>query len=278
MLCDVMRCGDDFTRFEHVGWERVADKYDAVWSSLTRQFIPHLINAAQVSSGMSVLDVACGPGYVSAAVRELGAVPTGIDFSEKMIAIAKTMFPDISFAQGDAQNLRFEDASFDRVLINFGLLHLSHPENGCAEACRVLKSGGRFGFTVWAGPEENPGAKIVNDAIEAHADMDVGLPEGPPRYLYGEREECRKVLEQSGFDGGSMNYEMRTVEWHLPSASYFFETERDAGVRTAGLLARQSPERLDAIRIAIENGMKPYARGDEFVLPMTAHVVTVAKR
>ena len=268
---------DKFTQFEHEGWERVAHKYDSVWSSLTRQFIPYLINAAEVNAGMSVLDVACGPGYVSDAVRKAGAIPRGIDFSEKMIAIAKTTFPDLSFVQGDAQNLPFEDASFNRVLINFGLLHLAHPEQGCAEAYRVLKSGGRFGFTVWAGPEKNPGAKIVNDAIEAHGDLDVGLPEGPPHYLYGDRQECQQVLEQAGFDGNSMNHNMRTVEWRLPSASYFFQAERDAGVRTAGLLARQSPERLDAIRVAIENGIGRYARGSEIVLPMAARVVVVSK-
>jgi len=269
--------GNDFTTFEHAGWERVAQKYDSVWSSLTRQFIPHLISAAEVSPGMSVLVVACGPGYVSAAAKQLGAVPTGIDFSENMVAIAKQMFPDIPFVQGDAQDLPGGGGSFDRVLINFGLLHVSHPEKACAEACRVLKPKGTLGFSVWAGPEKNPGAKIVNDAIEAHADVDVGLPEGPPRYLYGEREECRKVLEEAGFDGNSMSYETRTVEWHLPRASYFFEAELDAGVRTAGLLARQSPQKLEAIRIAIENEMQRYARGNEFVLPMTAHVVVVAK-
>jgi ubiquinone/menaquinone biosynthesis C-methylase UbiE len=278
MLCDVMRGGDDFTRFEHVGWERVAHKYDSVWSSLTQQFIAYLISAAEVTPGMSVLDVACGPGYVSAAVKRLGAVPTGIDFSEKMIAIAKTMFPDISFLQGDAQEVPFGDATFDRVLLNFGLLHVSQPEMACAEACRVLKSKGRFGFSVWAGPDKNPGAKMVNDAIEAHGDLNVGLPEGPPHYLYGEEEECRKVLEQSGFDGSSMIYETCTMEWHLPTASYFFEAERDAGVRTAGLLARQSPEKLHTVRVAIENQMQRYATGNEFVLPMTAHVVTVAKK
>src|SRR6266481_1597813 len=102
------RSQDAFTTFEHAGWQRVADKYDSVWSSLTRQFIPHLISAAQVSPRMSVLDAACGPGYVSAAAKELGAVPTGIDFSESMVAIAKQMFPDIPFVQGDAQDLPFE--------------------------------------------------------------------------------------------------------------------------------------------------------------------------
>jgi ubiquinone/menaquinone biosynthesis C-methylase UbiE len=268
---------DDFTRFEREGWERVADKYDSVWSSLTRQFIPHLINDARISAGMSVLDVACGPGYVSAAAKKLGAIPTGIDFSAKMIAIARIALPHIGFIQADAQSLPFEDGGFDRVLSNFGLLHVSNPGKACAEACRILKSGGRFGFTVWAGPQENPGAKIVNDAIEAHADLNVPLPEGPPRYLYSEREECRKALERAGFDGVSMTYDKRSVDWHLPTAGYFFEAERDAGVRTAGLLARQSPDILNAIRIAVEEGVKRYARGNEFVLPMTAYVVAVSK-
>jgi len=267
----------DFARFEHEGWERVAEKYDSVWSSLTRQFIPYLISDPGVSAGMSILDVACGPGYVSAAVKKLGAIPTGIDFSEKMIAIARMLLPDVVFLHADAQNLPFEHGRFDCVLSNFGLLHVSHPEKACAEACRVLKSGGRFGFTVWAGPEENPGAKILNDAIEAHADVNVQLPEGPPRYLYTEREECRKVLGQSGFNGESMSYDTRSVEWYLATAGYFFEVERDAGVRTAGLLARQSPDRLNAIRIAVEGGVKRYARGNEFVLPMTAHVIAVWK-
>ena len=268
---------DEFTRFEHEGWERVAHKYDSVWSSLTRQFIPYLVNAAQVSPGMSVLDVACGPGYVSDAVRKLGAMPIGIDFSERMVAIAKKMCPSCRFAHGDAQNLACDDASFDRVLINFGLLHLSRPEQACAEAFRVLRSSGRFAFTVWAPPPQSLGAEIINDAIEAHADMNVQLPEGPPRYLYGQEEECQAVLEKAGFDGHSMIHQTRSVEWHLPNPHYFFEAERDAGVRTAGLLARQSPERLNAIRTAIETGVRRYARGNEFVIPMSAHIVVVSK-
>jgi ubiquinone/menaquinone biosynthesis C-methylase UbiE len=268
---------DDFAQFEHESWQRVADKYDSVWSPLTRQFIPSLLADASVSAGILVLDVACGPGYVSAAAKQLGAVPTGIDFSEKMVAIAKRMFPDIRLTQGDAHKLPFEDGSFDRVLMNFGLLHVSHPEKACAEACRVLKRGGKFGFTVWAGPEQNPGAKIVNDAIEAYANLDVGLPQGPPKYLYGEREECRQALERAGFVGSSMTYETRSVEWQLPDAGYFFRAELEAGVRTAGILARQSPETLEKIRIAIENGIKQFARGEHFVLPMAGRVVVVSK-
>jgi ubiquinone/menaquinone biosynthesis C-methylase UbiE len=268
---------DEFTRFEHAGWERVADKYDSVWSSLTRQFIPYLLTDSSVSKGMLTLDVACGPGYVSAAAKQVRAVPTGTDFSAKMIAIANRMFPELPFIQGDARNLPFKDARFDRVLMNFGLLHVSHPEKACAEACRVLKSGGKFAFTVWAGPEQNPVAKMVNGTLEAYANLDVALPEGPPKYLYGEREECREVLERVGFDGDSMTYATRSVEWQLPDAGYLFNAERNAGVRTAGILARQSPEALEKIRVALENGIKQFAQGNHFVLPMAAHVVVVSK-
>jgi ubiquinone/menaquinone biosynthesis C-methylase UbiE len=268
---------DEFTRFEYEGWERVADKYDSTWSSLTRQFIPHLIDGARVSSGMSVLDVACGPGYVSGAAKKLGAIPTGIDFSKRMVAIAIRMFPGIEFIEGDAQDVPFAEASFDRVLMNFGLLHLSQPEKACAEAFRVLKSGGKFGFTVWAQPRENPGGKIVNDAIEAHADLNVEVPEGPSKFLHADSENCWKALERNGFDRGSIIFETRLAEWNIPTAQYLFEAERDAGVRTAGLLARQTPDRLDAIMRAIEKGVRRYAKGDRFAIPMAAHVIVVSK-
>jgi len=130
---------EDFSRFEHEGWERVAGKYDSVWSKSTRQFIPYLLDAADVRAEMSFLDVGCGPGYVAAAAAGREARPVGLDFSAEMVRIAKTMFPEIQFRVGDAQNLPYTDSSFDRVLSNFALLHVSDPERAAAEAFRVLK-------------------------------------------------------------------------------------------------------------------------------------------
>ena len=268
---------DAFTQFEHEGWERVADKYDSTWSSSTRQFIAPLLDAAGVATGMSILDAGCGPGYVSAAAAERGAVPIGIDFSGEMVAIARRMFPQIEFREGDAQRLAFADGTFDRVVANFALLHLTNPERACAEACRVLKPGGWFGFTTWARVEENPFVKIVDDAIQAHADLNVALPPGPPYYLYESPEEFRDALERAGFEGASMSFKVHRIEWKVPTARFIFEAELNAGVRTAGLLARQTPAALEAIQAAIEKAVQPYAHGIGFAIPKAAYVVAARK-
>jgi len=266
---------DAFSQFEYDGWQRVADKYESAWSGLTQLFIPHLLEATRVAPGSRLLDVACGPGYVAEVARALGAIPTGVDFSPEMIRLAQSRNPDLPFHTGDAQALNFEDASFDAVVMNFGVLHLSHPEAAFAEAQRVLRPGGHYGFTVWASPEHSPGARIVEQAVQAHADPNVELPQGPDYFGYGEAEACRRTLGPLGFDPTSLAFRTVTVEWQVPTASFVFEAERDAGVRTAALLAAQKPEILSAIQTQIETALRPYAKGNGFSLPYAAHVIAV---
>lgn len=267
----------DFAQFEHDGWERVAAKYDSVWSSSTRQFISPLLDAADVAANMLLLDVGCGPGYVSAAALERGAKPVGLDFSKEMIGIARRMFPQIEFQNGNALNLPFGDAIFDRVVANFALLHVPDPERASAEACRVLKRGGKFAFTIWAPAAESPYAQIIDDAIETYGRTDVPLPQGPPHHLYADREGFRQALERAGFDGKSLLFKPHTIEWHIPTPRFVFDAERHAGVRTAGLLALQTPEALTAIQSAIETAVRAFAKGDGFSIPKAAYIVAVSK-
>lgn len=269
---------DDFTRFEHSGWERVAHRYNDVWATLTTQFIPSLLSSAHVKAGMSVLDVACGPGYVAAAAQQLGARPVGVDFSGEMILRAREFHPGIEFHEGDAQSLQFGPDTFDRVLINFGLFHLSLPEKALVEACRVLRHGGKLGFTLWAKPEESPYSKLMNDAVEAHADLTVPMPSGPSYYLFTDQNECRSALQSAGFSGDLMRFETFRINWSVPTRDFPFEAELHAGVRTAALLARQSPDRLARIRSAVEKSVEQYAAGDGYAIPIAAHIVVVSKK
>ncbi len=269
---------DDFARFERESWERVAGHSEAAWRGLTRPFIPHLLTAARVRSGIRLLDVACGPGYVAEAALALGAEPTGVDFTPEMVRLARERNPQIDFRTGDAQALDFEDDSFDVVAMNFGVLHLPDPEAAFAEASRVLRSGGSYAFTVWARSEESPGARIVEEAIDAYADTEVDLPEGPDYFGYGDPDEIRRVLGRLGFDPASLVFRTVTVEWHVPTASFVFECERDFGVRRGALLAVQTPKTLASIQAQIEASVQAYARSDGFAIPYAAHVVAAKAR
>ena len=62
---------DDFSKLEYEGWQRVAGQYLTNWATLTQLFIEPLLDAANVSKNMKVLDVACGPGIVSEKIKLL---------------------------------------------------------------------------------------------------------------------------------------------------------------------------------------------------------------
>src|SRR5438552_13462124 len=117
----------NFREFELSGWQTVASPYHDYFGKLTQQTIEPLLKGACVKSGDTVLDVASGPGYVAFAAAALGADVIGVDFSKVMVENAKQRYGSISFLEGDAQELPFENDTFNCVLMNFGILHLDHP-------------------------------------------------------------------------------------------------------------------------------------------------------
>jgi demethylmenaquinone methyltransferase/2-methoxy-6-polyprenyl-1,4-benzoquinol methylase len=90
-----------------------------------------------------VLDVACGTGDLSIALFEdIGARVVGVDFCRPMLELAAQKKPQLSFVEGDALHLPFDDAAFDAVTIGFGLRNLSSVEHGLNELRRVLRPKG----------------------------------------------------------------------------------------------------------------------------------------
>jgi ubiquinone/menaquinone biosynthesis C-methylase UbiE len=93
---------EEFRNFEHAGWEQIPNQYHCAFGELTSQAIEALLDAARVRKGTKLLDVACGPGYVSALAVKRGAIVLGIDFSSSMLEEAKRLHPGIDFREGDA--------------------------------------------------------------------------------------------------------------------------------------------------------------------------------
>ena len=264
-----------FHEFEHSGWQGIPQRYHQAFGELTIQSIEPLLDAAGVQNGTKVIDIATGPGYVAAAAARRGASVIGVDFSATMIAEAQRRNPDIEFREGDAEHLAFGNGLFEAAVVNFGILHLARPDQALAEACRVLRPGGRFGFTVWAKPEEAVGFRIVLGAIAKHGNLNVPLPEGPPFFRFSEPGECIRSLLTAGFQSPEVAKVPQV--WRLPSIDSLFEFMKDSTVRTAGLLQAQKPDALEKIRDAIREELKPYQKRNAVELPMPAILASAVK-
>ncbi|HET7338346.1 MAG TPA: bifunctional demethylmenaquinone methyltransferase/2-methoxy-6-polyprenyl-1,4-benzoquinol methylase UbiE [Candidatus Dormibacteraeota bacterium] len=125
-------------------FDRIARRYDRVNTVLSigtdGGWRRRAARETQVRSGGSALDVACGSGKLTAELAKI-AGPTGrvvgLDFSPRMLDIARRAHPSLEFVEGDALNLPFDDQSFDASTIAFGLRNLADPIKGLKEMVRV---------------------------------------------------------------------------------------------------------------------------------------------
>lgn len=255
-----------FRDLEHRGWNAAAGEYDGAFARLTSQSIPAMLEAVDAGPGVRLLDLACGPGYVTARAAKRGAKVIGLDFSVSMLDLARSRNPGLEFVEGDAESLTFADASFDAVTMNFGVLHLDHPEKALAEAARVLAPGGRFAFTVWAPPEQTAAFRIVLGAVARCGKADVPLPPGPPFFQYSDATFSKRALEWAGLTDVQVITVPQT--WRFSKQGDLFASMMAGTVRTAALLKAQTPEALDAIGAAIGQDMAPFASDGGYGLPM----------
>jgi ubiquinone/menaquinone biosynthesis C-methylase UbiE len=252
-----------FREFEHQGWQEVAGRYDSGFASVTTQSIEALLDAAHVSKGTHVLDVACGPGYAAAAAAARGAIATGIDFSAEMAEQARLRYPGIDFREGDAEQLSFPESSFDAVVMNFGMLHFGRPDRALQEAQRVLRLGGRIAFTVWDNPDKAVGMGLVIETIRQFGDLNVPIPPGPPFFRFSDPEESKRSLTAVGFVKPTVTYVPQV--WRLPAPDTLFEVMYNGSVRNAALLRGQKPEVLENIRREIRRRVEEL--GNQLPMP-----------
>jgi ubiquinone/menaquinone biosynthesis C-methylase UbiE len=259
---------DAFNAFEATGWDAMGEEYDHYWSALTSRLSDPLLDAVSAGPGSRVLDVACGPGYLTGRATERGATATGVDIAEPMIRLARLRFPRAEFRQGDAHALPFPDGCFDAVVANLGLPHFGRPERAVAEFRRVLTTGGRLALTAWNHPAH---ARLVGVLLEAVHEVGFAAPErlptGPNFFQFADDAQFSSLLKEQGF----IEIGVQTVEFAhtLDSADQLWDGLLHGTVRTAAVVRAQSDDVIRHIRAGFNRRVEGYRTGETYRLPVS---------
>src|SRR3954454_23316885 len=154
---------------------------------------PRLVEACGIGPGERVLDVAAGTGNASLPAAATGASVVASDLTPELFeagrARAAAAGVELEWAEADAENLPFEDASFDVVISSIGVMFAPHHQAAADELVRVCRPGGKIGVLSWT-PEGMIGALFKTMGGFMPAPPPVVQP--PP--LWGGEDHLRALL------------------------------------------------------------------------------------
>ena len=203
----------------------VKSRQQATWASgdyaeIATLIVPmseRLVDSADLRAGSAVLDVACGSGNASIAAARLGTAVTGVDYVPSLLERARERASaekvDVDFREGDAEELPFEDGSFDAAISVVGAMFAPDQRRVASELVRVTRSGGTIALASWT-PDGFIGQmfKVVGKHVPPPAGLASPL-------LWGTEDHLDEIF---GSDV-SWAHETRTFTFRYTSADAFVE-------------------------------------------------------
>lgn len=242
--------------------------------ALFLEWASRVADAARLSPGQRVLDVACGTGVLAreaaGRVRPNGGV-IGLDRNEGMLEVARRQTSDTEWRLGRAEALPFPSRSFDAVISQFGLMFFEDRIAALEEMFRVLPPGGRLAIAVWDAMENVPGYAAMTDLLrDMFGDRVLEACNAP--FNLGDVDLLRSILSEAGLADARIETQAGTV--HFPSIEAWVHT--DVKGWTLADMIDDTQYRALQDRACVE--MKSFQKRDGTVaFQSSAHIVTALK-
>lgn len=191
----------------------------------------HVVRRAGIERGHSVLDLGTGSGNAALLAARAGADVTAIDPSPRLLEVARERVGAGVFEVARAEDLPFDDQSFDRVLSLFAVIFSEDPPKAATEIQRVLKPQGRALLTAW---EPAGGLNVALGILGVAVGRAAG--ETRERFGWGKPENVIAL-----FDDATVDVERATLTFDVPSAEHYlqrFETRHPVGMLFRDVLTR----------------------------------------
>ncbi len=259
-------------------WQ-VADNEAGIYESqfvpaLFSQWAPRILDAAGVGDGDSILDVATGTGIVArtaaARVGDTGSV-TGYDLNATMLAVAEKIAPELTWLNGPAESMPFDDGQFDAVTCQFGLMFFDNRQSALMEMYRVLKKGGRLAVAVWDSLECTPAYEKFVALLDDIIGVDAGNMLRAP-FVLGDPKDLISVF----LDASLPDPTLKT----LPGSVHFDSIRTWVGcdVKATPISRLVDDAAFGMLLLEAENVLAEYAdENGAVVFDSPAHIVSVTK-
>ncbi len=229
------------------------------FEALTTPPAARLIRHAEVVAHQRVLDVACGTGVVAITAARASARVSALDLTPQLLERARENAQlanvDIDWREGDAEQLPFDDVTFDVVLSQYGHMFAPRPDAVLGEMLRVLKPGGTLAFSTW------PPELFVGRTFGLVARYAPPPPPGvAPPPLWGDpnvvRERLGKAVTDIVFDRDCMLVPALSVSHYRT----FFERSAGPVIRLVEAMSASDPARLAELRREFDALVAEYFR------------------
>jgi ubiquinone/menaquinone biosynthesis C-methylase UbiE len=194
-----------------------ANKYQAgmgSWSKILAPLFIEFIDA--IKEGNRVLDVGCGTGSLTFTIADTtrASMVVGIDPSIGYVEYARALNsqPHVTFEIGDAQNLPYDNGSFDCCVSSLMIQFVSDANTAATEMRRVTKKGGSVATCVW---DSSGGMELSERFWDAAVAVDPGARR-PERRRYGSASALSELWTTAGFT----NVEARALVIPLEFSSF----------------------------------------------------------